>query len=87
MTVTVPTIHLNGSGKERLLEDYKAAHRAVALAAEALCATTPHGRDYYVRGDDVIMQALAEHRARQQLLDTVERQLAEIIIGIDGQGR
>ena len=70
-----PTIHLNGSSRERLAELYRAAYRALATAVEKLDDAAPHGRDYYPQGPEAFSQAQAEHRAR---MEAVERVKAEI---------
>lgn len=44
----LPTIHLNGTGKETLLREYYAAYKAAKIALDALQNTTCHARDYYV---------------------------------------
>lgn len=59
-----PTIHLNGTSRESLLEDYCAALSALRYAQEKLCAISPNARDYYVAGDDAFRTALGEHRTR-----------------------
>jgi hypothetical protein len=45
----LPTIHLNGSGRENLTAGYAAMHRAIEVAIDAMVANSPHGRDYYVK--------------------------------------
>ena len=46
-----PTVHLNGTSKDTLLNAYTAANSALLNALEALEACAPNGRDYYVSGD------------------------------------
>lgn len=43
----IPTVHMNGTSPEDLLEQLVRAHQAVAGALEALDAASPNGRDYY----------------------------------------
>jgi hypothetical protein len=45
--MTVPTVHLNGTGREGLRRKYRTAYLTLTPAIEALRQTTPHGRDYY----------------------------------------
>jgi hypothetical protein len=45
--LTYPLVHMNGSGKDNLLDGYRKAWEALSKAKEALQATTPHERDYY----------------------------------------
>ena len=48
MTVIIPRIHLNGTSKGELLDQLKAADRALGAAEEALGRAAPNARDYYV---------------------------------------
>jgi hypothetical protein len=60
---TLPTIHLNGTGRETLLAEYHAAYRAVLAARDAFHATTCNGRDFYPQGPDAYSQARTERDA------------------------
>ena len=68
-TVTAPCIHLNGSGKENLLDQWKAFYRACDAALEA--APAPHMRDFYPlpNGTEVFQAAMDEHRERVVILN------------------
>ena len=59
----VPTVHLNGTSREALLEQYTKAHNALEVGLNALCAAAPNGRDYYPQGPDAFAKAQAEHSA------------------------
>ena len=77
-----PTIHLNGSSRENLLEGYQRAVDALDEAASALRATAPNGRDYYVQDGNFEGQALGlattEHRSRLERLESVAAELQEL---------
>jgi hypothetical protein len=45
----------------------------------------PNGRDYYVKGENVIMKAQDEHWERCRKLQEVCDELMEIAVGIDQQ--
>jgi len=81
----IPTIHLNGSSGERLLEQYTAASDAVRKAIDALCDVDFNARDYYVQGSDVPQAAQREHLARIEALKKVRLELAAIVEGIQDQ--
>ena len=57
MTVNVnyplPTVHLNGTSKEKLLKDaeklHDALHQAYDIVSKAISDCEFHGRDYYVQ--------------------------------------
>lgn len=76
--LTKPTIHLNGSGRDRLSEALEEARAALRKAIEAVQATAPNGRDYYPQGPDAIRVATIEHGNRMNYLQIVDRELAEL---------
>lgn len=45
----LPTVHLNGTGRETLFREYQSAYRAIREAREKFASTTCHARDYYVQ--------------------------------------
>jgi hypothetical protein len=63
-TYTLPTVHLNGTGRQSLSDEYMAAYTAARRAFDALCDATCNARDYYVQGDDAYFKARDE-RDRQ----------------------
>lgn len=86
-----PSIHLNGTSGERLLEDNLKAIRALQDAVEALQNAAPNGRDYYVQSSAdyrVVWQqaysaARSEHEARlHRLADNIHEinQICKCII-------
>lgn len=74
-----PTIHLNGTSREALLEGYAHAGSAVSRAIEALQDSTPNARDYYPQGEHAFAEAVQEHRARIQALREVYNQLSDLV--------
>ena len=63
-TLTLPTTHLNGTSRDTLLEGYIAALDALRLAMEALQASAPSARDYYVRTEGAFCMAQNQHFVR-----------------------
>lgn len=63
-TLTLPTIHDNGTSAVRLGDAYSAAYAALDAAVELMRETAPNGRDYYPQGPDAYEAATAEHRNR-----------------------
>lgn len=82
----VPTIHMNGTSRQHLLDEVCAAGSALMNAMEALAKAAPNGRDYYPQGPEAIKQAGIEHRERiakvKEVYDEVQR-LAEAIADAD----
>lgn len=76
--LTYPTIHLNGSSKERLLDDVVEAAGAIRRAERALNEMAPNARDYYVEGPDAFAKANEQHRDRLERLASVLREVAAI---------
>lgn len=82
----VPTIHLNGTSKERLLEDIEEAHQAICFAIEKLSASGPNERDYYPQGSAIFEQARTEHCSRLERLLSVRKELETLAEAIDTGG-
>jgi len=78
-----PTIHLNGTSAEELLEQYRKVLEALREAHRAMAEAAPHGRDYYVQGTGAPSRAIHQHvdrlKAITELIEDYER-LAESVI-------
>ncbi len=79
----VPTIHLNGTSKERLLIDYEKAHRAVNTAMDTLNQIEFNARDYYVQGPLAWSEAVQEMRVRFSMLAQIKSELETILEKLD----
>jgi hypothetical protein len=83
--LAVPTVHLNGTSKEDLIEQLLEAGSAVRVAVEKLNAAWPNGRDYYVQSPRAFAEADAQwNERRKKLLDVME-ELAAITERIDDE--
>ncbi len=78
-----PTLHLNGTSKERLLIDYEKAHRAINTAMDTLNQIEFNARDYYVQGPTAWSEAVNEMRARFSMLAQIKSELEEILEVLD----
>jgi hypothetical protein len=78
-----PTVHLNGTSREELMNQLLEAIRAIDNARNALARARPHDRDYYPQGDRAIGEALLEHTARMRSLCQVAEQLEWIAMAVD----
>lgn len=76
--MTLPTIHLNGTSAQSLLDQQTDAGHAVYKAMEALGNAAPNARDYYVQGDGAFQRAAAEHTARMEKLRSVYDDLQKL---------
>lgn len=74
----LPTIHLNGTSPQMLLDGYLDARSAILDACSKLEHVEFNGRDYYPQGPDAFRTARDEHRARLSALMSVADQLMVI---------
>ena len=74
-----PTIHMNGTSVESLLEMNEEAYQALGVAMAALRNAGPNGRDYYPQAGNAMSNAVAEHEARL-------RRIHEVMIELENMG-
>ena len=55
--MALPTVHLNGTSREELVQLRLDVVKAIREAVVALRKAAPHGRDYYVQGPDAYKTA------------------------------
>jgi hypothetical protein len=84
--LAVPTVHMNGTSKKELLEQYKNAFTAVTTAVTELCKSSPHARDYYTQKGDQYPVARKQHESRLKRLNSVAAELESIAVAIIEQG-
>jgi hypothetical protein len=82
---TFPTIHLNGTGKTDLRDEYAAAYDAIDKAIEALASATLNGRDYYPQPAGAYSQARSERDAALAQLRQAHQYVGEMLMGICNQ--
>jgi hypothetical protein len=81
-----PLVHLNGSGRDRLIDSLCGVSRALNEAYEAMRRACPNGRDYYPLGSGAMARAEAEHQYRMKQLDAIKAQIDAIAEAIADQG-
>jgi hypothetical protein len=81
----IPTIHLNGTAKQDLMDALSDAFFAIGQAQRKLESTIPNGRDYYPQAPDAVYKATEEYCARWQKLEDVKRELDQLREAIDRQ--
>jgi hypothetical protein len=82
-----PTVHLNGTSKNALLDQITDVEQVLGKAIEALSEASPNGRDYYPQGPDALRKAQKEHDARMAALVMVQHSLFELADRIAGAGK
>lgn len=86
MTVIAPTLNINGTAPEQLLEGYEKAFRALREVNAAMREIAPHGRDYQtVTDSDVYEKAREEHALRIVALNKIEREIIELAMAVQNQ--
>jgi len=86
VTITTPTINLNGTRAQDLKDNLRRAHTFIRNAIEAMQAVTPHARDYYVK-PNTYTQAREDHDRRMDHLTTIRDELMALWEGIYNQER
>lgn len=76
ITITPPTVHLNGTSADELERQVEQAGSACYRLMRALSDAAPNGRDYYVQPDGAFMKACEQHASR---VDRVRLVLDELL--------
>jgi hypothetical protein len=71
----IPTVHLNGTAQEDLVEQLCNAGNELSKAIDAMRLAAPNGRDYYPQGPDALAKAVAEHKHRMERVDAVRQEV------------
>jgi len=85
MTITPPTVHLNGTSAKDLWAGYEAAYDAVRAAQEALGKIEFNARDYYVQDADAFTKAQDHRYEQRQALAQVEEYLLQHLLSLQSQ--
>jgi len=79
-----PSVHLNGTSKQELVEQRLAVMEAARALLQAMKGASPNGRDYYPQGDGAYKRAATAWNERREmvlrLLSDVELQAMEITL-------
>jgi hypothetical protein len=78
-----PSIHLNGTSKQALLDGWEEAYAHLSDALKYLAECAPNGRDYYVQDGPsqnglALFAAQEEHQKRMQAVRGVMAELQEL---------
>jgi hypothetical protein len=84
-SLTIPTIHLNGTSGPVLRDGYASAYDAIDAAIEALAKAECNGRDYYPQGLDAYHQAREERDQAFEDLYKVRDYIGQVLTGICDQ--
>ena len=76
--LATPTVHMNGTSRDALLDQLFDAINAIHEAGKKLARACPNGRDYYTQGAAALNEALLQHEGRMAKLKSVTDELKEI---------
>lgn len=71
----LPSVHLNGTSREMLLDGYTDAYRKLIEFREAFNSIEHNARDYYVQGPDAYYKARDQRDAERQRIAELMRYL------------
>lgn len=77
-----PTIHLNGTSAEALLDNVQTALRELCSAYKAIEGMAPHPRDYYLQGDCAFDNASDSHSSMLAKIKNVREEVYKVYEGI-----
>jgi hypothetical protein len=83
-TLTLPTIHSNGTNGQMLAEAYETAYAALEAAVSLLREASPNGRDYYPQGPAALKAAEDEHMKRIGAIRAVMQDMETLAIHCAG---
>ena len=66
-----PTVHLGGTSRQDLLDQFMEAGHALSLALSKMQDACPNGRDYYLQGPDALPLAMQDHASRVARVQSV----------------
>lgn len=77
-----PTVNINGTDRQQLLDGYMKARRALREAQEAVAEIAPHGRDYQTVAGHIYEEARSEHIERMRKLADVAFDLEQLAMHV-----
>jgi hypothetical protein len=80
-----PTVHLNGTSREELLDQFRECYRSINDTLDIICKAAPHGRDYYPKGDMALPQAQKDHERRIKVLTEMRQEFLELYTEVEDQ--
>lgn len=84
MSLTKPTVHLNGTSRESLMRQYEDAGAALNAAFRKLVEASPNARDYYVQDCFAFAAAQREHEDRLARIKSVHDEIEWLLLEVAG---
>jgi predicted RNA polymerase sigma factor len=83
----IPTIHDNGTSRERLIAQLTAVTGHLEAARKALKEAAPNARDYYPQGPGAFAKAASQHEAWGWMLGRLTGEIVDLTEAIaDAEG-
>lgn len=76
----LPTIHLNGTGRQTLLDDYSAAYHKLIEFRDAFRSIEFNARDYYVQSNTAFAEARQERDIMEHKIGALAQYLEDHLI-------
>jgi hypothetical protein len=83
--IMAPSVHINGTSKEELLNQVLDVLICLRAALEAMAKAAPHGRDYYVQTSHAIHHAISQHMYRCRTIHELVGEYQQIACKISDQ--
>jgi hypothetical protein len=83
---TDPTVHLNGTSGESLIQQRLDIVQALVEVEEAIGQAWPHGRDYYPQGPDALAAAQQVWKERVKVVADLRDEINEEALRIFSVG-
>jgi hypothetical protein len=81
----LPTVHMNGTGKQSLLSDYEKVADRLDELLEAFQSMHFHPRDYYVGGDEAFRKAMNERSTHAIALNQFHAYIMAHLVHLNNQ--
>jgi len=83
--MNIPTVHLNGTSRESLVQQRLTLIDALRDVEKAIGQAWPHGRDYYPQGPDALSAAQQVWHERANIVSDLRDEIIEESQGIFDQ--
>lgn len=84
--IIFPTVHINGTGKQDLIDERCAVVEALYTAGKRLAAACPNGRDFYPDECKEWEAAYDQHKRRLQIIRDLTAEMEAETSAIADQG-
>ena len=80
-----PTVHLNGTSREELIDQYSGIFTAIRATRQALQNSAPHSRDYPPHGFSSYPEAREQYQRWTKMLTDLEEEVMNVAVEVAEQ--